>query len=127
MLTIRGNKKETKMAESKGGCLPWVLLLIGFFPGVFVAMKLPEGGQFAAFIISIVALLFCGVMAMVYKKPEFEDETFGHACKRFMWEILGGIVFGVVVSLGYFVFGGVDKSSNASGDQPAVEQSEVAK
>lgn len=124
----RGRKiKELEMAESKGGCLPWVLLIMGFVPGVFIAMRLPESGQFVAFVASVVAVVFCVIMAIVNKKPEFEDETFGHACKRFMWKVLGGVALGVAVSLGYFVFGGVDKASNAGGERAEAESSEVSK
>lgn len=125
--TWEQNRKVIKMAENKGGCLGWVLLMIGFIPGIIIAMKLPESLQFIGFVASIVALVFCCIMAMVNKKPEFEDETFGHACKRFMWGGLASIALGIAIALGFTLFGDKNQISSTSAEPQVNEQTDAVK
>lgn len=113
------------MAEEKAGCLTWVLVAVGFIPGAIMGAFIPEWLHIVALVVSVIVVLICSVMVAVNKKPEFEDETFGHACKRFMWKSLGAIAIGAAVVSGFFVFGDKDKSSDAGAKQPAVEQSVI--
>lgn len=114
------------MAENNnGGCLSWVVLMIGFIPGVIIAMSLPESVQFTGLVTCGVAVVFCSVMALVYKKPQFEDETFGHACKRYMWGMLATMALGVAVALGFSLFGDKDSPANREEGQQTSEQTQA--
>lgn len=88
------------MAEEKAGCLTWVLVAVGFIPGAIMGAFIPEWLHIVALVVSVIVVLICSVMVAVNKKPEFEDETFGHACKRFMWESLGQSLLALRLSPG---------------------------
>lgn len=86
------------MAKSKGGCMGAV-----FMVGTFIALAAMigpavknESTAFIGLIASVVVLIGSIVMALVYKKPEFEDESFGHMCKRWFWGAVGAAALGAV-------------------------------
>lgn len=108
------------MAKSKGGCLGMILMV-----GSFVALccvciplfkKLTMEGIgnfcFVGGIIAVIALIACLVMALVYKKPEFEDESFGHACMRWLFGALGACALGAA----FFFFLGPSQMKSLATD-----------
>lgn len=118
------------MANSQEGCLANALGLIGLIPGVILAVILPESLQFVGLIIGVIAVVYCSIMAMVYKKPKFQDETLGHACKRTMWGALACLAAGFVFALAFSLLGVFDdkkNSSNNGGEQPKVEQRQTTR
>ena len=102
----------------------WIVFLLGFIPGIIIALMLPKGLQFAAMVVSGVASAFCIVMGVIYRKPRFRDESLGHAFKRFMWGFLATITLGMAVSIGFVLYdvGGEKETSNNASEQTTVEQ-----
>ena len=108
------------MEDKSSGCLAWVLLLVGFIPGMFIASKLPLGHDVGMLVFGGVAV-FALIMAAIYKKPALFDETFGHAMKRIMWFIVCGVSAGVAIA---FAFAGSDKKDEAASKDEQVQQFE---
>lgn len=108
------------MEDKSSGCLAWVLLLVGFIPGMFIASKLPLGHDVGMLVFGGVAV-FALIMAAIYKKPDIFDETFGHAMKRIMWFIVCGVSAGVAIA---FAFAGNGKKDDGASKVEQVQQVE---
>ena len=86
------------MAKSKGGCMGVVIMVGTFIALLSTCSSAVQKGNFATFglLASIVVLIVSIVLALIYKKPVFEDESFGHMCKRWLWSAVATAALGAV-------------------------------
>lgn len=92
------------MAKSKGGCLGF-LMIVGTFMGLCFAL-IPMFKTFTAagiqkfcmvcLVVSIVVFLVGIIMGCIYKKPEYEDESFGHMLKRWLFGAIAACAMGAI-------------------------------
>jgi len=104
------SKGKNKMAKEKGGCMGLVVgvgTVVGL-GAVFVPMmgkwtRATIGNFcFSAAIVCFVIFLAGIVMGLVYRKPRFEDESFGHMLMRWLF---GAIATAALFATGFFFFG----------------------